>query len=60
MKQSIWDTLITGGVLLGLGLVIWSKLTGMTLKEMIISLREIINGAKNSGEEVMQEVVWDE
>jgi len=60
MKQSAWDILITGGVLIGLGLIIWSKLTGMTLKEMLISLKEIIGGVKNSGEEVMQEVIWDE
>jgi len=58
MNQSIWDVLITGGVLIGLGLTAWAKVSGMTIPELIKSLREIF---RDTGEEVMQEaMVWDE
>ena len=59
--MTIWDIVITGGVLIGLAVMIISKLTGMTLKDMIIYLKETISGVKETGEDTIGEVfVWNE
>jgi len=42
VEQNVWDILITGGVLAGIGVLIASRVTGMTVKEMIIYIKEIM------------------
>ena len=59
--MTIWDIVITGGVLIGLAVMIISKLTGMTLKDMVLYIKEIITGVKDTKEDTLGEVfVWNE
>ena len=58
MEQSAWDWIITGGVLLSLILVVWARVSGMTIPELLREIREFF---QESGEETMPEaMVWRE
>jgi len=41
MNQTGWDFIITGAVLLILGLSIWARVSGQTIPELIRSIKEI-------------------
>lgn len=56
MEQGTWDILISGGVIGGLILMVWARVSGMTIPELIKEIRDIF---QDSSEDV-QEVVWYE
>ena len=41
MRQGAWDILITGGILLIMGLSIWAKVSGLTIPELLKSIKEM-------------------
>lgn len=58
MEQSVWDILITGGVLVGLALWIFAKVSHKTIPEMIKDWKETM---QENGEEITGEaLVWNE
>lgn len=58
MQQFMWDALITVTILLALGLMIWAKVSGMTIPELIRQIKEAISG---TGEDLTPEVMtWNE
>ncbi len=36
-----WDWLITGGILITLGLAIWAKVSGQTIPELLGNIRDV-------------------
>ena len=61
MEQGTWDFLITAGVLIGLGLVIWARVSGMTIPELIRSIKDIFSSGTSSAEELTTEAMtWRE
>ena len=50
VEQNIWDILITTGVIVGIALMIVSAVTKMTVKEMILYVKEIMG---DTSEEVI-------
>ena len=58
MNQSLWDILITGGILISLLLAVISRITHQTIPELIKSIKEIF---QSTGESAMEEaMVWEE
>lgn len=58
MQQSTWDILITAIVLIGLGLIVWARVSGLTIPELIRQIKDIFS---DSAEDLQTEaMVWDE
>ncbi len=58
VKQVVWDTLITGGVLGSIVLFVWSRVTKMTIPELLREAKEFfVGGAEDITTEAM---VWNE
>ncbi|MFW6225587.1 MAG: hypothetical protein ACOC3V_01345 [bacterium] len=57
MEQGLWDWLITGGVLITMGLAIWARVSNQTIPELLSEIREMF---RDNTEDYMPEtMVWE-
>jgi hypothetical protein len=55
-----WDFLITGGVIVSLVLIVWSKVNHQIIKETILDIKDILQGGGEEIQERTEEVVMYE
>lgn len=56
-----WDFLITGGVMIGLVLMVWARISNQTIAEVISDIKDMIFGGVEEGvEEIRDEVIMYE
>ena len=59
-KMVNWDWLITIGILTGLVLAVWAKVSGQTVMELIRDIGDFIREKKEDATETGQEIIYVE
>ena len=52
-----WDFLVSGLVLIFLGLTVWSRVSKQTMKETILDITDLIRGRSEDAEDAVEGVV---